>query len=252
MCGRFAMDQETNDLIEEFVLDGNDYRDWTISYSIAPTDTVPIIRERTHPDTGEIVRTVESAVWDFRPPFVTRSTRPQINARLETVARNGLWKSAFAGGRCIVPMRGYYEWTGEAGHKRPWFLHASSEGAAPGVAAPGGAARMLAAAGLATAREVEGSWQVSTAIITTAGRDASGEIHDRMPVFLTPELYERWLDPRRLDTDAAKEELVALAEASGAAVAARIVAHEVDRRVNNSRTADPADPRLIAPIAPPA
>ncbi len=46
MCGRFAMDDKTNDLIEEFVLDGNDYRDWVPSFSIAPTDPVPVIRER--------------------------------------------------------------------------------------------------------------------------------------------------------------------------------------------------------------
>ncbi len=46
MCGRFAMDDKTNDLIEQFVLDGNDFRDWVPSFSIAPTDPVPVIRER--------------------------------------------------------------------------------------------------------------------------------------------------------------------------------------------------------------
>lgn len=40
------MDEKTNDLIEAFVLDGNDFRDWVPSFSLAPTDTVPIIRER--------------------------------------------------------------------------------------------------------------------------------------------------------------------------------------------------------------
>ncbi|MBI5160702.1 MAG: SOS response-associated peptidase [Micrococcales bacterium] len=244
MCGRFAMDQETNDLIEEFVLDGNDFRDWSISYSIAPTDTVPIIRERTHQDTGEVPRRVEPAVWDFHPSFLKNTKRPQFNARLETVATNGLWKGAFAGGRCIVPMRGYYEWTGEAGRKQPWFIHAGTAGT-PGP--------LLAAAGLATARKLpaengEELWQVSTAIITTEGRDASGEIHDRMPVFLTPDVYDRWLDPHRLDTDAAKEELLAVLQRVAAEVAAGMTAYEVDRRVNNSRTADPGDPGLILPV----
>lgn len=246
MCGRFAMDQETNDLIEEFVLDGNDFRDWSISYSIAPTQTVPIIRERARRDTGEVARTVEAAVWDFHPPFLTQSKRPQFNARLETVATNGLWKSAFAGGRCIVPMRGYYEWTGEAGHKQPWFIHGGT-GAEPGA--------MLAAAGLATARKVPNEagaggteeWQVSTVIITTEGRDASGEIHDRMPVFLPPDIYDRWLDPHRLESDAEKEDLLGVLARAGTVSAAGMSAYEVDRRVSNSRTADPADRGLIAP-----
>ena len=110
MCGRFAMDEKTNDLIEAFVLDGNDYRDWVPSFSIAPTDTIPVIRERRSSSTGEISRRVAPAIWDFRPSFVTEPKRPQFNARIETVATSGMWKGALASNRCIVPMRGYYEW----------------------------------------------------------------------------------------------------------------------------------------------
>ncbi|HLU64526.1 MAG TPA: SOS response-associated peptidase, partial [Protaetiibacter sp.] len=164
MCGRFANDAETNELIEEFVAAGNDFRDWRPRFSIAPTDVVPIVRERATAS-GELVRTIEPAAWDFHPPFLTKKTRPQFNARIETIATNGLWKSAFAGNRCIVPMRGYYEWTGEAGDKQPHFLH--------------GERPILAAAGLATARKVDGEWQVSTVVVTREARDASGLVHDR-------------------------------------------------------------------------
>ncbi|TFB53436.1 hypothetical protein E3N94_14715 [Cryobacterium sp. Sr3] len=31
-----------------------------------------------------------------------------------------------------------------------------------------------------------------------AARDASGEIHDRMPVFLTPDVWDQWLRPRKI------------------------------------------------------
>src|SRR5882757_11567552 len=161
MCGRFALNEKTNDLIEAFVLDGNRYEDWVPSFSIAPTDQVPIIRERADKASGEVKRTVEPAVWDFHPAFIKDSKRPNFNARLESVATNGMWKGAFASGRCIVPMLGYYEWTGEAGDKQPHFLH--------------GEVPLLAAAGLATARKVDDEWVVSTAIITREARDASGE-----------------------------------------------------------------------------
>ena len=40
MCGRFANDAETNELIEEFVASGGDYRDWIPRFSIAPTEVV--------------------------------------------------------------------------------------------------------------------------------------------------------------------------------------------------------------------
>jgi len=239
MCGRFAMDEKTNDLIEQFVLDGNDYRDWVPSFSIAPTDPVPIIREKRDAVTGEVLRRVEPAVWDFHPAFITDSKRPQFNARIETVATNGMWKNAFAAHRCIVPMRGYYEWTGEAGAKRAHFLH--------------GSVPMLAAAGIFTARKVadpDGTeqWQVSTAIITREARDASGEVHDRMPVFLDAGVYDRWLDTERLVDDAQKDDMLALLQEVSTVQAAHITTYEVDRRVNNSRTVDPGDPTLIQPL----
>jgi putative SOS response-associated peptidase YedK len=235
MCGRFAMDEKTNDLIEEFVLQGNDFRDWAPSFSIAPTDPIPIIRERAANDSGVVTRTVESAAWDFRPPFLTKPGRPQFNARMETIATNGLWKGAFASGRCIVPMRGYYEWETKLVDgkevKFPHFIH--------------GPGRLLAAAGLATAQKVGDGWKVSAAIVTREARDASGEVHDRMPAFLEPDVYDRWLSPDKLMDDAQKDELLAMLEHVSAEVAATITTYPVDRRVNNSRAVDPGDPTLI-------
>jgi putative SOS response-associated peptidase YedK len=238
MCGRFAMDQKTDLLVQEFVAAGNDYSDWIPRYSIAPTDTVPIIRERAHGDSGEIIRTVDAAVWDFHPAFMKDSKRPQFNARIETVVTTGLWKGAFTSSRCIVPMRGYYEWSEfEADGKKlkqPHFIHGNSP--------------LLAAAGIYTARKVDDEWVVSTAIITREARDASGEVHDRMPAFLTPDAWDQWLRPTRLSTDEDKESTLAWLRDVSSAVSETITTYEVDRRVNNSRTADPFDRSLIDPV----
>ena len=172
MCGRFALDKKTDDLISAFAADGNDFEDWVPKYSIAPSDSTPIVRERKHGDSGAVTRTIDAAVWDFHPAFMRDSKRPQFNARIETVATNGLWKGAFSGSRCIVPMRGYYEWQeieldGKK-VKQPHFIHGPGD--------------LLAAAGIYTARKVNDEWVVSTAIITREGKDASGDVHDRMPV----------------------------------------------------------------------
>jgi putative SOS response-associated peptidase YedK len=238
MCGRFALDQKTDDLIQAFVAEGNDFEDWVPSYSIAPTDITPIIRERKRSDSGEVTRTIDAAVWDFHPSFMRESKRPQINARIETVASNGLWKGAFAGSRCIVPMRGYYEWseleTDGKKLKQPHFIHGDSG--------------TLAAAGIYTARKVDDAWVISTAIITREARDASGEVHDRMPVFLTPDVYDEWLTPEKLSTEAERDGMVSLLHDISTGVASRITTYEVDRRVNNSRAVDPLDPDLINPV----
>lgn len=65
MCGRFALDSGTDELIKEFVAAGGDHREWRPSYCIAPTDPVPIVRERVDQDSGELTRTLDLARWDF-------------------------------------------------------------------------------------------------------------------------------------------------------------------------------------------
>jgi len=233
MCGRFVVSQKVTDLTDVFDAE-NDYEDWEPRFSLAPTDTVPIVRERPDSATGAFVRRLEPAVWNFHPSFMRDSKRPQFNSRIETVATNGLWKGAFASGRCIVPMHGYYEWTGEPGHKHAHFLRGSDD--------------LLAAAGISTARKLDdGSWQVSTSIITREARDASGEIHDRMPVYLPLDAVDRYLDPTKLDASGMQAMVDFLIEASDH-VAPTITEYEVDPRVNNQRRIDPTDPTLIEPL----
>ena len=64
MCGRFVVSQKVDDLTAVFDAE-NDFDDWRPSYSLAPTDTVPIVRERADRETGEFVRRLEPAVWNF-------------------------------------------------------------------------------------------------------------------------------------------------------------------------------------------
>ena len=234
MCGRFANDAKVDEMIQEFVAEGGDYRDWRPQFSIAPTQVVPIVRERQNTETGEVTRSVDAAVWNFHPSFMKESKRPQFNTRIETVATNGLWKGAFASSRCLVPMRGYYEWTGEPGKKRAHYLHGGGD--------------LLAAAGISTARKLDdGSWQVSTSIITREARDASGEVHDRMPVYVPLDEVDHYLDPAKLDAGGMQAMVDWLIAASDR-VAPTITEYEVDPRVNNHRAIDPGDPTLIDPL----
>lgn len=85
MCGRFALDSHETDLAGFFSAEAN-FPDWEPSFSIAPTDSIPIIRERASKDSGEVHRTVDAAIWDFHPAFIKDSKRPNFNARRETVA----------------------------------------------------------------------------------------------------------------------------------------------------------------------
>ena len=117
-----------------------------------------------------------------------------VNARSETVFD----KSAFAGvGRAVVPVEGWYEWTGAKGRKTAWRI-ARADGAPMAFAAihdvwtaPGGA-RVA---------------QVAT-VTCTPNADVA-KVHDRMGVILDRAGVEVWLGE---DRDAAAALMVPLAE----------------------------------------
>ena len=60
---------------------------------------------------------------------------------------------------------------------------------------------MLAAAGLTWTTEIDGDRRRVFVVVTREARDASGEIHDRMPAFLTRDLWDDWLNPSSLTVD---------------------------------------------------
>ncbi|CAN5332033.1 SOS response-associated peptidase [soil metagenome] len=230
MCGRYAFDKDVNDLIVDYVAQGGKATDWRPSFSIAPTDPVPIVRERSG-DEG-VEREIELASWGIKPPWFNGAHAP-INARLESVAEKPMFRSAFQGKRAIVPMTGYYEWTADGKIKLPHFISNGGE--------------LLSAAGLYEVRKAHDNWLVTFTIITRSARDASGEVHDRMPVFLTPDVWDQWLSPDKL-TAAQNAPTLAMLESSSIAVAATLTTYRVDRKVNSVRTVDPADATLIRPV----
>lgn len=231
MCGRFAISETANELIVEFVAQGGDFRDWKPSYSVAPTDPAPIVRERKAVDSDAPARFIELADWGFRPGWAKPKSPAPINARLEKVATGGLFTGALTSQRCLVPMTGYYEWEETVTGKQPHFIHGDG---------------ILAAAGLYASRKEDDVWKISFTVITRTARDASGEIHDRMPAFLAPDSWGNWLNPEKL---VEKDDVLAMLDRSSATVAAILRSHTVDRRVNSVRTVDPQDPSIIEPIA---
>ena len=230
MCGRYSNSQHVDDLVTQFVAEGGRADDWRPSYSVAPSQSAPVVRSWS--DDGTVTREVELATWGFRPAWAKEGAKAPINARLETVATNGLWRTAFASHRCLVPMSpGYFEWEQREDGKQPYLIH--NDGAP------------LAAAGLYAARKVDDAWRISYSIITTEARDAGGTVHDRMPVFVASPLWDEWLDPGKVED---KGGMLELLEHSSAAIAATMATHPVSRELNNSRTVDRNDPSILEPI----
>jgi putative SOS response-associated peptidase YedK len=135
--------------------------------------------------------------WGLVPAWAKnpRSGAPLINARGETVATKPAFRSAFKQRRCLIPADGFYEWKAIPGQKKkqPFYIGQRDR-------------PILAFAGLWEVwKGPEQQELASCTIITTEANSAVAELHDRMPVILSPADFSNWLDPERN-----REELEAL------------------------------------------
>jgi putative SOS response-associated peptidase YedK len=132
------------------------------------------------------IRVTESVVmarWGLIPFWMKEKPKvPHINARAETVDRLPLFREAFAKRRCLIPATGFYEWQQREDGKQPYRFHRKD-------------LEPFAFAGIWEFVRLGGEEILSTAIIVGEANPLVGGIHDRMPVMLMSEDYDRWFAP---------------------------------------------------------
>lgn len=88
------------------------------AYNVAPTQLAPIIRLRDESDDLELA----FARWDLVPRWwkkpLSEKKFSTFNAKSEDVAEKPTFRAAFKDRPCLLPMSGYYEWTGKKGLKQ--------------------------------------------------------------------------------------------------------------------------------------
>jgi putative SOS response-associated peptidase YedK len=185
MCGRYTLTTKDATLAKHFGAQQGAL-EFAPSYNIAPTQTVPIILEQG----GE--RQFAAAKWGLLPAWVKdpKAFKASLfNARAESLAEKASFKGPFRRQRAIIPASGFYEWQREGSHKTPHYIQLK-DGAPIGFAG------------------LYDLWQdevLSFTIITTAPNTLMANIHDRMPVILEPEHYERWLEPSLTEVEAVED-----------------------------------------------
>jgi putative SOS response-associated peptidase YedK len=238
MCGRYVSVASNADLSDEFDVEETVGELPPPSWNVAPTDPVPVIMQRRPhgDDEAAPLRQLRCVRWGLVPSWSKARTggAKMINARIETVTQKPAFKTAAARRRCLVPALGYYEWQQTDGAKVPHFLHA-----------PDG--NLLAMAGLyelwrdpALADDDPARWLWTCTIITQQATDLLGEIHDRNPVVVPPELREQWLDCSSGDVAIAARLLELIPEA-------RLEPYVVSSAVGNVKN---NGPELIEPVDP--
>jgi putative SOS response-associated peptidase YedK len=157
-------------------------RSYPPRWNAAPSQDLLVIR-RNH-RTGEV--SLDPLRWGLIPHWCNDPTggRKPINAKCETVRTLPTFRDAYRLRRCIVPVDGFFEWKAIKGQKAKQPYAIAMKDAKPfGIGgiwenwkdpASGASIRTLA-------------------IITTDANALVADIHDRMPLILAPETYERWL-----------------------------------------------------------
>jgi putative SOS response-associated peptidase YedK len=177
MCGRYELHTLLPILVKHFELEGNL---WNMAqrYNIAPSQDVPVIRQQD----GR--RTISPMRWGLIPAW---AKEPKIgytmtNARCETAAEKPAFRAAMKYRRCLIPADGFYEWKREGKAKQPYLFRRADE-------------RPMAFAGLWEGWDKGTGPIESCTILTTSPNGLMAKIHDRMPVILSPNDYNAWLNP---------------------------------------------------------
>ena len=176
MCGRYSLIADIGELAGRFEFDG-DWLTFESAYNIAPTQEVLTV-------VGGESRRGGFMRWGLIPHWAKSASigSRMINARAETVAEKPAFRDALRRRRCLVLADGFYEWQRTGGAKRPMRIVMQS-------------GEPFAFAGLWSMwRDPDGNRVPSCAIITTAANELLKPIHDRMPVILSREMEEFWLD----------------------------------------------------------
>lgn len=219
MCGRYTLYANLNRILTDFAAELRPEYNYTPRYNIAPTQEVLAVRRRAD---SSARRELVPLRWGLIPTWAKdeKIAYSTINARSETVAEKPAFRTAFKKRRCLIVADGYYEWkvTGPKS-KQPYRIHLPDD-------------QPFGMAGLWEHWERDGKTIESCTIIVTSANPKLAAIHDRMPVILHPDAYDRWLDPEF----EGREQLEALLQPL---LASETEAYPVSTAVGNVRNQGP-------------
>ncbi|MCB1142286.1 MAG: SOS response-associated peptidase [Leptospiraceae bacterium] len=178
MCGRYVFTSEPGELKSLFpgleILEN-----FKQGKQISPGQDVAVLRKVQNR------YRLSGFHWGLIPPWAKdkKIGYKMINARSETVREKPSFQKPFRNGRCILPANGFYEWKTIGKKKYPHLITEKDS-------------KEMYLAGLCEEWKSDGTTLVSCTILTTSANSMISEVHDRMPVLLTPEECKVWLEER--------------------------------------------------------
>ncbi|PDS29332.1 SOS response-associated peptidase [Rhizobium phaseoli] len=217
MCRRIYVSQSFQELAESFSFAEqgkvDDLGDRLPRYNGAPAEVYHIIIQDNARQGDRSRPAFAIARWGFMPTGMDPRRQAPAIVRGDTMATHHMFRDAYRSRRCLVPISGFIEWS-ESNQPHAVALKDRSTFALAGI------------------------WEVwrhpvgidirTFAVATCAPNDTIATIHNRMPVVLRPEDYERWLS-----ADPDPHDLMKPLDAKA------MTMWPVARRVGNARRAGP-------------
>ncbi len=192
MCGRFAQSIPLGKMTKIDLFDEVDGI-YSESYNVAPTQNAFVLINHD----GK--RLLKSMKWGLVPSWAksVKSGRGLINARYETLAEKPSFRNLFRKKRCIIPVTGFFEWSGEADDRTPYFINSGKD--------PNGEFVPMLLCGLYDKWVSPAGEELLTfTIITTESFGSMKSIHNRMPLIVSGYNFNLWLGDYNHERDSKK------------------------------------------------
>ena len=175
MCGRFVNLTKSNTLKRIFDINYYPSDKDLISYNISPFQYSIIIFKKN-------IVNIDEAKWGYS--FFDKNNNQEkhiINSRIETIRDKFLFKDSYLKRKCLIPLNGYYEWSLIDNKKIPFFIHIPPF-------------ETMYAAGIWKYIDFKKSDKKVFTIITKNSNENLDKIHNRMPILLSIEEGDEYLN----------------------------------------------------------
>jgi len=137
--------------------------------------------------------------WGLIPSWIKTTVDANViryktfNARSETIDKKPSFSVSFRNKRCLIPVKGFFEWQHVGDKKIPWYIYHSGN-------------EIMSLAGIYDEWVSDTTAEVLTtfSIITSEANEMMAQIHNsakRMPVILDRSEETRWLNPSSSSVD---------------------------------------------------
>lgn len=182
MCGRYAFDDieeiyEVRAFLEDVASNvGSEKASAIKTGEVFPSETAAVLAEGFGP---------AAFVWGY-PLHGTK--RIIINARSETIFEKPMFRKSVVDKKCLIPCTGFFEWKKQDTGKQKYKIKPKGE-------------NFFYLAGLYNTYYNNGSPEQRFVIITAPANESMIEIHDRMPLIVTKQNADNWINSDVLDID---------------------------------------------------